>query len=261
MTHWLVLEAGDAVARVDLQGGRLASMKVGDLELLVTLGDKATRWGSFPMIPWCGRLQHGRLAFGGATRSFPLSKPPHAIHGLTHEQAWEQVDDVTIRTDLVDPWPYGGYALQRFELTETSLTTSVEIHATGIAFPAMAGWHPWFRRTLERGGEAELSFEAGASYVTDDEMIPTGEVVPPPPGPWDTCFTRMTTPPTIRWPGALTLDVTSTFDHWVIFTEPDTSFCIEPQSGPPNEPNGTHPRIVEPDRPLRGSMTWAWVRE
>lgn len=257
-TTMMTLTAGDAAAKVLLDGGKLASFKVGDLELLVTLGDKVTRWGSFPMVPWCGRLQHGRLAHDGVVHRFPLSKPPHAIHGLAHTQPWTRLDDHTIRTDLVDPWPFGGYALQRFDLTETSFTTTLEVHATGVAIPAMAGWHPWFARRLDRGGEAELTFEAAAVYVTDDEMIPTGVLVPPPPGPWDHCFTNLSRSPTIRWPGALSLDITSAFDHWVIFTEPDDAFCVEPQSGPPNEPNTPRARLAEPGRPLRGSMTWTW---
>ena len=50
------LTSAVATAIIEEQGGRLASLVVDGLELLLTEGPKPTRWGSFPMIPWCGRL-------------------------------------------------------------------------------------------------------------------------------------------------------------------------------------------------------------
>ncbi len=261
MAQTFELTAGEAVATVDLDGGKLASMRVGDLELLVTDGTKSSRWGSFPMVPWCGRLAHGKLAWEGTVHQLPVTSPPHANHGRGYLQPWTRVDDTTIRTDLGEPWPFGGHVIQRFEIVERALTITLEVHADSRAFPAMVGWHPWFRRRLARGESAELDFEASSTYVTNDEMIPTGLLVPPPAGPWDHCFTGFFETPTIRWPGALTLDLTSTLDHWVIFNRPDDSLCVEPQSGPPNEPNMPDARCAKPGEPVRGSMTWYWTHD
>ena len=64
--------------------------------------------------------------------------------------------------------------------------------------------------------------------------------------------------PTINWPGALSLAIASTFDHWVIFTEPEHAMCVEPQSGPPNEFHLSL-RVIGPGESLVGSMTWRWT--
>ncbi len=251
------LANASAIATIDEQGGRLASLVVHGMELLVTEGAKPTRWGSFPMIPWCGRLPYGRLEFAGAAYEFPPTSPPHANHGRSHLQRWEPVDEATIRTDLGEPWPFGGHALQRFELTETSLTVTAEVHAGDRPMPAMAGWHPWFRRELARGAPAEVEFEAASIYAVDDDQIPTGGLLPVPPGPWDACFVGLRNDPIITWPQALRLTISSDFDHWVIFTEPEHALCVEPQSGPPNEFH-IDPHVLHPGEALVGSMTLAW---
>ncbi|MEZ5343546.1 MAG: hypothetical protein R2706_19550 [Acidimicrobiales bacterium] len=251
------IEAGIATIDVDLDGGRLAKLSVAGLDMLVPEAEKPTRWGSFPMIPWCGRLPFGALHFDGADYTFPITSAPHANHGRTHLQRWDVVDHRTIRTDLVDPWPFGGHAIQVFDLADDRLTVTVEVHAGHRPMPAMAGWHPWFRRQLSRGRRAELTFSAASMYATDDEATPTGELIPVPPGPWDACFVGLVADPVIEWPGAIKLTISSTFDHWVIFTEPEEALCVEPQSGPPNQLNA-NPVVLQPGESLSGSMTFAW---
>lgn len=248
----------DAVAVVDLDGGRLASFVVHGHELLVAPTERPTRWGMFPMIPWCGRLPFGLLAFGGHDYDFPLNSPPHANHGRTLLQPWVATGEPgAIRTDLVAPWPFGGHAVQRFVLGTDHLTVTAEVHAGDERMPVMAGWHPWFRRRLGAGAPAELAFTARATYAVDAEGIPTGRLVGVPRPPWDACFVGVTEGPTITWAGALALTLTSSFDHWVVFTEPDQALCVEPQSGPPNEFH-LAPQIIGPGEALVGSMTMRW---
>lgn len=271
------LRRGSVRAVVDPQGGRLASLAVDGIELLVTEGERPTRWGSFPMVPWCGRLRDGELAFGGATHSFPLTSPPHANHGFGHLVRWTQDGPDSISVGLAPPegddddpraaWPYGGKVVQRFELGDEQLSVSIEVHADGQPFPAMAGWHPWFRRDLDRSGEpvggpAQLLLELddASVYALGDDGIPNGELAPPPPGPWDACVVGIGSDPVIRWPGALDLTISSTFDHWVVFTEPPHALCVEPESGAPNDTNRA-PFVVRSGSPLVGSMTLAWRLE
>lgn len=252
------LQSERAVAEIDEAGGRLASLVIDGLEVLIAEGTKESRWGSFPMIPWCGRLPNGRLDFAGRTYDFPLNSPPHANHGRTHLQRWEPLDDTSLWTELVEPWPFGGHAVQRFELTDSHFRVTAEVHAGDRPMPAMAGWHPWFRRSLERGDPAELSFEAESVYSVDEALVPTGELEAVPPPPWNACFVGLSHDPVITWPGALSLTISSDFDHWVIFTEPDHALCVEPQSGPPNEFH-LSPRILQPGEALIGAMTLGWT--
>ncbi len=251
-----------ATATVHLDGGRLASLAVGGLELLVTDGPKPTRWGSFPMIPWCGRLPFGKLAFDGNNYDFPITSGDHANHGRTHLQSWsvESASDteLAIRTELSEHWPFGGHVVQTYTLTDNSLTVLADVHAADRAMPAMIGWHPWFRRDLGTGGEAELSFTAESIYVLDDNDIPTGELAPVPEGPWDNCFVGLDGDPVISWPGAIDLTVSSTFDHWVIYTQPEHALCVEPQTGPPNQFH-LDPHLLSPGEALSGSMTLHWT--
>ena len=141
-------QEGPAKARVDLEGGRLVSLCIDDLELLVTAGSKPSRFGSFPMVPWCGRLAHGRLDFQGRVHAFPLTSPPHANHGRAYLQTFEAAGERTIRTPLIDPWPFGGECLQSFDLSPDALTVTLEVRAGDQPMPAMLGWHPWFLRQL-----------------------------------------------------------------------------------------------------------------
>ncbi len=258
------LYSDQATVQIDLEGGRLASLEIEGLELLVSKATpdmKATRWGSFPMAPWAGRLPFGKLHFDGESYEFPLTSPPHANHGVSHLQQWSLVShtetQLIIATELADPWPFGGTATQTFDLTGASLTVAIEIANDARSMPALTGWHPWFRRQLDRGETAEITVNPNHTYELDDDMIPTGNLVDVPPPPWNETFVGMAAPPVIRWPGALELEISSTFDHWVVFTEPDHALCVEPQSGPPNQLN-TDPTIVEPGAPLSGSMTLRW---
>ena len=263
----LLLSNDHATATVSTDGGRLASLVVDGLELLITDGDRPSRWGMFPMIPWCGRLPFGRLHFQGIEYSMPINSAPHANHGRAFLQEWTvenaAPDRLTIETALVEPWPFGGRAVQHFELSDSALVVTAEVHAGEVAMPAMAGWHPWFRRRLARngnevGGDAELQFTADAVYSVDDDLVPTGALEAVPPAPWNACFVGVSDGPRITWPAALSLHISSTFDRWVIFTEPDHALCVEPQSGPPAEFD-LDPHVLQPGEVLAGSMTMRWA--
>lgn len=213
------------------------------------------------MVPWCGRLSHGQLVFEDSDYHFPITSPPHANHGVTHTQQWQVLasaqSKLEIETALDSPWPFGGKATQRFSIDDTGLTIEIVVEAGEHSMPAMAGWHPWFRRTLTGGQTATLTVDPQARYQVDEDMIPTGELVSIEPEPWNECFVGLSQPPSIRWGDDTAITISSTFDHWVIYTEPEHALCVEPQSGPPNELN-TRPAILQPGQKLTGSMTIAW---
>lgn len=251
------LTSDRASATIDLHRGKLASLVVDGHELLVTEGEKPTRWGSFPMVPWAGRLPFGVLRFEGQEHTFPITSPPHANHGTAMHETWSEVGDGVIETDLGSPWPFGGTVTQRFELTETHFVVTMDVTAGDVPMPAQMGWHPWYRRSLDRGGPLEVTFAADRIYATDDEQIPTGELVSVPPGPWDETFVEVTQTPILTWPGAVRVAVTSNFDHWVVFTKPDHAVAIEPQSGAPNDINRA-PHVLQPAETLSGWMRLDW---
>jgi aldose 1-epimerase len=261
------LRAPGVDVAIDLAaGGRVASFVVDGHELLVTEGYGPVAWGSFPMVPFAGRVREGRFAFQGRQYELPIKMPPHAIHGTVLDRAWVAVDEQTIRTDLGPNWPFRGHAVQRFELETGRFTMHLELHADE-PMPASIGWHPWFRRrppavdsAMAAGrepGAVELELDAGALYRRDPSGIATPELITPPPGPWDDCFTELRHPPRLRWPGFLELTIESDCPTWVVYTVPDEAICVEPQTAPPDALN-TGPTVVEPGRPLIAEMAWTW---
>jgi aldose 1-epimerase len=258
------LRAGRARLRADPRdGGRITSLEVGGLELLGGVGTGVLEHGSFVMAPWAGRIRDGVLRMGGAEHLLPTDRThPHAGHGLVMDRPWDVLeasqDRLRMRCDLDARWPLPGHVLQDLRLTPDRLEQRIALHAEGAPFPATVGWHPWFRRVLGPGAaRAVLDFTAQGMLARDPAGIPSGEVVPVPPGPWDDCFTGVRWPMTITWPDVLTLRISADVEHAVVFDERDAAFCVEPQSGPPDGPN-TAPRMVRPDAPLVASTTWSW---
>ncbi len=263
----LRLAAPGVEAVIDLDaGGRVASFVVDGRELLVTEGFGPIAWGSFPMVPFAGRVREGRFTFRGRRYDLPITMPPHAIHGTVLDRRWESIGDRTISTELGPSWPFAGRAVQRFGIEAGRFTCRLELHADE-PMPASIGWHPWFRRRLAppaggppgpEPGTLELDLDAGAMLRRDATGIATGElIVPPPPGPWDDCLTDVRRPPVLRWAGFLELTIRSDCPDWVVYTVPADALCVEPQTAPPDALN-TGPAIVEPGRPLIAEMAWTW---
>ncbi|MDG4863137.1 aldose 1-epimerase [Streptomyces sp. T-3] len=258
--HDTTLTAGDA--ELTIQGGngcRIGSLRIGGKEVL-RQGD---HYGSFPMVPWCGRTENGVFRNGAVEHRLPVNSPPHAIHGTVRDQPWRRATlgggEATFMYDLKEPWPYEGRVTQVFELAEDRLTVRMGIETYADSFPAQAGWHPWFLRTLSEGGqEVQLAFDAEWQEERGDNHLPTGKRIAPRPGPWDDCFGMPDgVDVTLTWPGELELKVASREPWVVIYDEQPEAVCVEPQSGPPNGLN-TLPRLVTPIEPLEVAMTWTW---
>ncbi len=255
----LVAPDGGAEVSVDHRNGcRLSSLKVEGTELL----RQGPRYGAFPMVPWCGRIEHGRFRNGAETHQMPVNHPPHAIHGTGRDNAWRTARvgerEAAFTYDLADPWPYPGRVTQLVELAQNSLTLTMGIETYGDSFPAQAGWHPWFLRNLGAGKDVEIDFRPAWQEERGADHLPTGHRIEPRPGPWDDCFGMPDgVDVTLTWPGALELKITSRAEWVVVYDEQTEAVCVEPQSGPPNGLN-THPRLVTPIDPLEISTTWTW---
>ncbi len=259
----LHLHKDSASVVIDLDhGGRLASLVAHGYELLVTRSDSPTSddplsWGAYPMVPWAGRVDGGRFRFGDTDHQLPINLAPHAIHGTGFSARCEVIDDSTIALRFRPPWPFAGTVIQSFALEAEHLETTMTVTADD-PMPLLVGWHPWFRRRLDTGQgpsrEAELDFGSPPMYELDGRAIPTGRLVPCPPGPWDNCFTDLDRDPRLRWPELLTVTVSSSCDHWVVFDQRSHAVCIEPQSAAPDEFN-RHPMVLD-----AGQSYSAWYR-
>ena len=252
------LAAGRIGATIDPdEGGRLAQLTVDDVPVLIGIDDPdadgtATGWGSFPMVPWAGRIRNGRFTFDDVEYRLPINFGDHAIHGLGFARAWQPVSvdersaELRFSMPTVGSWPFGGTVVQRFEADASGLTTSMTVTAEQLAFPVTIGWHPWFRKP------ASVEFSPTAMYRRDDDHIAVDDLVAVPNGPWDDCFLN-TDPVTLLIDGT-TIRVTSDCDHWVVYDERPYATCVEPQTGPPDAFNIAEHRL-EP-----GASVSAWYR-
>ncbi|MFE5330633.1 aldose 1-epimerase [Embleya sp. NPDC056575] len=260
---WLRSEGVEARILPDA-GCRLGSLRAHGLELLRTRGERPEEWGSYPMVPWVGRMGGARFEFAGAVHAFPADAPPHALHGLGYRAVWKQIagdaGSATFELALTDPWPFAGRVEQTFTIRPDGLTTALRIESAGEAFPAQAGWHPWFRRRLAVGEPLELSFEPAWQEERGPDYLPTGRRIPVAPGPRDDCYgTPGGLDATLLWPGALRLRMTSDCDYTVVYDMPVDHVCVEPETGPPNGLTLPTTHLVRPGEPLIATTTWTWA--
>lgn len=259
------LTAGRASVTIDHErGGRLSSLEIDGHELIVGADpdlDPEIGWGSFPMVPFAGRIANGRFETDGRIHQLPITLPPHAIHGTTHLQPWTQTGPGRLYTDLGPDWPWAGRVDQHFDLGDDRLDLAITVTAdpsNETAMPVTAGWHPWFRRTVA-GTDVELSLPAERMWRRDDRGIPDGTLIDPPPGPWDDCFTALVGPVELRWPGLLRLWVESDCEHVVVYDEQPHAVCVEPQSAPPDAHNSGEDLVeIEPGESWSVHATFAW---
>ena len=267
------LASGDVVVQVSPNdGGRVASIVVAGVELLVTDDhpddhhddhpddhpddhhDDPKLWGSYPMVPWAGRVRGATFEWRGRRIDLAANMGRHAIHGTAFVSAWDVLDDGPDFCEMqcALTWPLGGTAHQHVQLTPDALVCVLTAVAGHDAMPVTLGWHPWFRKPAHD----DLYF--GAMYEQDDEGIPTGVLVEPRPRPWDDCFVRPLSPLRLHLAEGLTVTVSSDCDHWVAYDQPAHATCVEPQSGPPDAFNLGNAVVLEPGEMLQRTMTIAW---
>lgn len=210
----------------------------------------ATAWGAYPMVPWAGRIRHGRFSFRGREHTLPINFGEHAIHGVGFSSAWEVAvaSSTRVGLELALPtdtrWPFGGRVRHDISVVDGRVRMLLEVTAAEHAFPVSFGWHPWFRKPQH------LGFHPARMYRRDDEGITVDELVAVSDGPWDDCFTN-TLPVAVTVAG-VDLQLTSSCTHWVVFDQLPHATCVEPQTGPPDAFN-IAPRVLEP-----GESHGAW---
>ncbi len=255
------LEAGQATVLVSpISGGRIASIRVGtgrDVEELLVTGTPASDpllWGSYPMVPYAGRVRDGLLRWRGRQIQLPVNLAPHAIHGSGFVSAWDVLDQGFDHVEMQCAlrWQLGGTAHQHVQLTPDALICVLTVTAGAQAMPVTLGWHPWFRKPVAD----DLRFDA--MYRQDDAGIPTGELIDPAARPWDDCFVRPLAPLVLQISPSITVTVASDCDHWVVYDKPEHATCVEPQSGPPDAANLGAATIIQPGEMLQRTMTIAW---
>jgi aldose 1-epimerase len=182
------LTVGDATLAVDLRGGTLRRLTVGDWDVLdgYATGTVAPGWRGAALVPWPNRLRDGRWTWRGTDLQLDVQSPaePHAIHGLVAWQPWTVLEaadrSVTVGT-TVEPHP--GYPFRLavavdHRLDAGRLTSTLRVRNLGSQdAPFGAGFHPYLSvgATEDGGiGDAELQLPGRTELVLDGGL-PTGD--------------------------------------------------------------------------------------
>ena len=269
----VLLSVGDVELAIDLdRGARATRWSVGSHVLLAADGAHPFEYGMYPMGPWAGRLRDNAVRFRGTPHPLPVTYGEWAMHGtLAHQPA--QVLDRESDADVArlvariaehPGWPWPTVVDIEWELRERCLTTTITVHAPEDEIPVVVGWHPWFRRELDTGGPMEWALAATERAERGEDYLPTGRLLPfdQGQGPFDDAFVVPDGRATVRWPGALTVEIAADSDWFVVFDQLPLSVCIEPQSGPPNGVNdglGRSVRTAAPGLPHRLVTTWTML--
>lgn len=187
----VLLTAGTARLAVDLRGGGMRRLTVGDREVLdgYPAGVVAKGRRGAVLVPWPNRLRHGRWSWQGRDLQLEVASPAqsHAIHGLVCWQPWtllQQSDDAVSVGTVVEPhpgYPFRLAAAVDYALTSDRLSVTLRVRNLGSgAAPFGAGFHPYLSvgATGDGGiGDAELTLP-GRTALDLDGGLPTGGRTP-----------------------------------------------------------------------------------
>ena len=172
--------AGWRAALLPERGAAFAALSLDEHELLAPLPDgadpNATRAGAFLMLPWCNRIEDGRLRWSGGEHRFPVNDLAggNAIHGLSRAQPWRvaSADDAALRLEQrmdAPGQPYRYDAALDVFLSGEGLRLRLRVaNAAANAMPFGLGWHPWFRRDAG----TRLALRATDLLVADARGLP-----------------------------------------------------------------------------------------
>jgi aldose 1-epimerase len=195
MTAWpatepteVVLRAGDARLALDLRGGGLRRLVVGDWDVLDGYPAGAVAGGSrgAVLLPWPNRVRHGRWAWQGRDLQLDIrsTDQPHALHGLVAWQSWVALEQAADRTTVgltLEPrpgYPFRLAAAVDYTLAPDRLTVTVRVRNAGSEpAPVAVGMHPYLHvGAAEDGGISAAELHVGARTALEtDGGLPTGE--------------------------------------------------------------------------------------
>ena len=280
------LRAGELELMVDAaRGGSIMAFRDRGFDLMRPwdgVSDDPRSFASFPLVPFSGRVDHGRFSFAGRTRDLTPNFPPepHAIHGDGWTSPWETVSSTSTSVELELVHDSAGDVLryrasQIFWLYPDRLEVAMSLTNRGPEpMPFGLGHHPYFGDR----DQARLSAEVGGVWIPDDLNLP--KTLEPVPVLWgfrlrrpvdelvlDHVFQAWDGKALIDWPEAgraLEITADELFRHLVVYVPPGQPFfCVEPVSMIGDGFNllaagveGTGVRVLAPGELMRGSMNF-----
>lgn len=242
----LAPQAGGSIARFTVDGA---------IDLLRPQPAHGLARGSesacYPLVPFSGRIAHGRLAFDGTEIVLKPNAPGgqrHPMHGDGWLHPWavegsdRQSAALVYEHDGREGWPFRYRARQVYRLEGDALTIAMSLeNLESRPVPGGLGLHPFFLRDAE----TELACRTKYVWLTDAEVLPVDRIAVP--AQWDFSQPRCVEEvrvdngfeswdgrATITWPRAglrLEMVATEPFGDLVVYIPPARGyFCVEPVS-------------------------------
>jgi aldose 1-epimerase len=268
------------------QGGCVQAFRRGAFDVLhASQGEPGRNHTCFPLVPYSGRVDHARFAFGGREHRLEPNYPPepHSIHGHGWSSAWEVAasgeDSATLALRHDDGGAFRYEAEQRFALGDDLLEIGLAVtHRGDEPMPYGLGLHPYFD---QRPGVL-LSAEVSGIWVADGTNIPRRlEPVPIERGfrlrrdvaelaGTDHNFQGWSGTARLDWPDlglALVMEADPVFRHLIVYVPKGKPyFCVEPASMVADGFNmlargveGTGVRVLGPGERLEGAVRFRLV--
>jgi aldose 1-epimerase len=170
----LTLHADDSHVVVSPElGGSVQRFTVGDIDVLRRgQPDRGAMYmASFPMVPFCNRIEDGQFTWNGRLADLgtaPEVGEPHAIHGQGWRWRWDVLDsdDSKVTLSYLHPagrWPWRYRATQTLTLEPGRLDQTITLeNLSDEPMPYSLGFHPWFERP------ARITANVDGMWVGDD---------------------------------------------------------------------------------------------
>jgi aldose 1-epimerase len=263
----LEISHGGVALQIDeSDGGRAVSWKIDGHEFMGVNSAHEIEYGMYPMAPWAGRIRENRFNWNAQAHSFSVNFDPWAIHGLVLTKQFTVIehepDRLMLEREFGADWPARGGVRCEWILDDEGLTTEMTCFSRSTEFPAVLGWHPWFRREVA-GAQAAWTTDCAQMLLRGADSLPTGEreSMGRELGKFDDVLTGGYHA-SIEWPGFARLDIENSQPWFVVFDQLPNFICVEPQTGPADGLSGLHAPItlVAPDQPLVMRTRWRVTR-
>jgi aldose 1-epimerase len=173
----LAISYHESSAIVSLEGAHVRRLSLGGMEVVKPSGDGVqTHGGIAVLIPYAGRVRHGRYTFEGKEFALPVGREGHAIHGFAKDALWEVAQEgrgsITLKARLEgEGYPGILEAEVTYSVRRASFTTECAVkNISSRDCPIVVGFHPYFLardwRIVTRGRTRR--------YALTDHYFPTG---------------------------------------------------------------------------------------
>lgn len=216
--------------------------------------DNPSNTSSFLMLPWANRIREGILRYEGQSWQLDVTADGNARHGDVRNRAWQILEQSSTHIKLkIDSrnfedlnFPFAISAILEYRLEDADFIWEVTLtNQDEQTFPTGFGFHPYFQRISSTMPMLEVPCD---KYFVLNDAMPTSAPVDIIPEldfrtlrPVQDDFTfdhllanRDTSKPTRlvyrEWGTELQMAVDEIYKHVILYSAPDGTLAVEPQS-------------------------------